>query len=203
MSACLAYAEDYPFPGSPSVLEDPELLVLMARGVGEAMSELHDRHSRQLLALGLRLLGNRQDAEEVLQETFLYAWNKAAGYDPGRSSVPTWLWLITRCRCLDFLRRRRRIGRLHSEIEKEEMVTQSDPEGFTKVLRRERGALLRQAIDRLPEAQRQVVELHFFRGLTQTEVAEQIGIPLGTVKTRALLAKKRMRKYLDGCRELV
>jgi RNA polymerase sigma-70 factor (ECF subfamily) len=180
------------------ILSDIELITLAARGEHPALEELYGRHSRLLLGLALRLLRNRQDAEEVLQEVFLYLWNKAGDYDPRKASVTSWLVLITRSRSLDRIRRRQRHGQMQEELQLEEAPPKSTAEGYGQVLSRERSARLRRAIERLPTAQRQVLQYSYYRGWTQREVAKEMGVPIGTVKTRTFLAMKKLRRELRG-----
>lgn len=180
-------------------LSDERLLEQIHAGRRSALGELHRRFAPLLQGLAFRLLRDTSDAEETLQDVFLYAWRRAADYDRQRSSVSSWLVVITRSRCLDRLRRRQRRTNLHTQVEREESSsTITRPEGFSQVLEQERANRLRQAISHLPPAQRQVLEFAYFKGWTQKEVAEKIGVPLGTVKTRTFLAMKKLRQELAG-----
>lgn len=162
------------------------------------LSSLYEQQWRFLYATALRMLSDPEDAREVVQEAFLYAWRKAESFDPSRSSAATWLSLITRSRSVDRLRRRQHRDRARSSIEQEKPEAHCDPTGFERVVRRERNARLRRAMGRLPEAQKQVLELSFFRGLTHRQIAAEIGIPLGTVKTRSALAMAKLHLDLTG-----
>lgn len=164
----------------------------------EALAELYDRHASMLLALAQRVLGSREEAEEVVQEALLQVWSQATRYDPDRSSVSTWMVLITRSRAIDRLRNRKVIERTTVAVQREETTTHASPAGVGAVLRYERGLRLRRELDRLPEEQRDVLERAFFQGMTQREIAERTGIPLGTVKTRTLLAMKKLRAALQS-----
>ena len=181
----------------PSQFSDAELIEMVVLGSGEAVSELYGRYCQLLKALALRIVRNIHDAEEVLQEVFIYVWKKAVGYDSGRSSVSSWLAVITRSRSLDRLRQRQRIGDWE-EIPGDEPAPMDRFAGFGQVLNRERGDRLREALGRLPESQREVLELAFFKGWTQKEVAEKTGIPIGTVKTRTFLAIRKLRRELTA-----
>ncbi len=178
--------------------EDRRLLEEIVARRPEALSTLYDRYSGLLLALAHRVLGDLSEAEEILQEAFLQVWNQASRYDPARSSVSTWLVLITRSRAIDRLRSRRVAERTVAAAEKEDRRAHASPEALGTVLRQERRGRLRQEMGRLPPEQRQVLELAFYRGMTQSEIASETGIPLGTVKTRTLLAIKKLRKALEG-----
>ncbi len=182
---------------SPDLLTDADLLLLAADGYRDGLAVLYDRHSPMLLGMALKILRNRQDAEEVVQEVFFYAWRRAADYDRTRAAVSSWLVLITRSRCLDRLRSYQRMEAMRSAVERE-VPNAERPKSYSNVLNHERATRLRDALERLPEAQRQVLEYSFFRGLTQREVAERTGIPIGTVKTRTLLAMQKLRRELGS-----
>ena len=177
--------------------EEAQLVRAVAGGDADALSKLYDRYSGMLLGLAHRVLGDASDAEEILQEAFLQAWNQAARYDPGRSSVSTWLVLITRSRAIDRLRSRKVAERTAIAAQKERHELNTSPEGVRDVLMLERRQRLRTELDRLPAEQCEVLELAFYRGMTQSEIAEQSDIPLGTVKTRTLLAVKKLRRALQ------
>jgi len=184
--------------------DDHELLRRMAERVHDALAELYDRHAPLLLAVSRRILSSAPEAEEVLQETFLQAWNQAGRYDPARSSVSTWLVLLCRSRALDRLRQRMSRDRTSAAAELEPQAPDASGRLDEHVLFRERRERVRSALDGLPVEQRQVLELAFYEGLSQSEIAERTATPLGTVKTRSLLAMKKLRRDLrDEVRELI
>jgi RNA polymerase sigma-70 factor (ECF subfamily) len=172
------------------------LIRAIAAGVAEAVSELYDRYSGMLMALAQRILGDPADAEEVLQEVFVQVWKQAARYDGRRSSVSTWLVLITRSRSIDRLRSRQVKQRTLTAAKQERSEAHESPVSVRNVLMHERRRRLEEEMARLPREQRQVVEMAFFGGLSQSEIAEAQDIPLGTVKTRTLLAMKKLRQAL-------
>ena len=178
-------------------LDDKELVQAIVDRQEAAVAELYDRFSGMLQALAQRVLSDPADAEEILQETFLQVWNQAGRYDPKRSSVSTWLVLIARSRAIDRLRSARVKHRtaVAAQLEKGDMHTSST--GAADVLHGERRLRLSEELSKLPVEQRDVLELAFYRGMTQSEIASQTGIPLGTVKTRTLLAMKKLRKALS------
>ncbi len=185
--------------GSLELMEVAALVSLAAGGHDDALSELYRRYSGLLLRVAFGMLGNRQDAEEVLQEAFLYAWRRAEDYNPSLSSVSTWLVLITRSRSLDRLRAREVSRRRRWQFQREpEKTTQVSAQGFAYVLERERADRMRKAMDRLSPPLRQVLDLCFYRGLTQSEAAAQAGLPLGTIKSRTSYAMKKLRRELAG-----
>ena len=182
--------------GSRSRADDKELIRAIVDRQQDAVGELYDRFSSMLMALAYRVLGNSQDAEEILQETFLQVWNQAARYDPKRSSVSTWLVLITRSRAIDRLRSRQVQTRTVTAAQQENPDSHTSPTGVGNVLLHERRQRLGDEMAKLPPEQRQVLELAFYGGSTQREIAKQTGIPLGTVKTRTLMAIKKLRAAL-------
>lgn len=193
-----------PPPTLSSPANDVALLRQVADRRPEALAELYDRYSPTLLGLIKRVLGNAADAEEVLQEVFVHVWNQAARYDAARSSVSTWLVLIARSRAIDRLRSRRVVERTHEAAQQENPGDHTSPEGAENVFMHERRERVRRELTKLPPEQREVLEMAFYQGLTQTEIASRADIPLGTVKTRTLLAMKKLRNALrQEIRELL
>lgn len=169
-----------------------------------ALAELYERYSDVLLALARRILIDHSDAEEVLQEVFLQVWDQAMRYDGSRSSVSTWLVLITRSRAIDRLRSRQVVDRTLSAVQQENQDIHTSPEGARAVLIEQRRNRLLRELQQLPAEQRQVLEHAFYGGMAQSEIAKVTGIPLGTVKTRTMLAMKKLRKALQAeIRELL
>jgi RNA polymerase sigma-70 factor, ECF subfamily len=180
----------------PGTISDAALVRQVAERRPEALAELYDRYAPTLLGLAKRVLGNPLDAEEVLQEVFVHVWNHAGRYDAARSSVSTWLVLITRSRAIDRLRSRRVVERAHEAAQQETLAEHTSPEGAENVFMHERRERVRRELAKLPPEQREVLEMAFYLGLTQTEIATRTDIPLGTVKTRTLLAMKKLRHAL-------
>jgi len=178
--------------------EEAQIVRRMAAGDAEALSQLYDRYAGMLQALADRVLHRVGDAEEVVQEVFLQAWRQAGRYDPGRSSVSTWLVLITRSRSIDRLRSRKVKDKTLTAARQEETRTHTSPQGARDVLMSERRARLNAEMLALPDEQREVLELAFYQGLTQREISESTGVPLGTVKTRTLLSMKKLRAALQS-----
>lgn len=173
------------------------------------MAELYDRYAGLLLALTRRIVGTGTEAEEILQEAFLQAWLQAERYDPARSSVSTWLVLIARSRALDRLRARQsreRTAAASAAAAAAVAPAADDASSGSEahVLHTERRERVREVLAELPVEQRQVLELAFYEGLSQSEIATRTGAPLGTVKTRALLAMRKVRQALrEEIRELM
>jgi RNA polymerase sigma-70 factor (ECF subfamily) len=184
--------------------DDLAIVRRMVAGEPDALAELYDRFAPLVLAVARRILGGAGEAEEVVQEAFLQAWNQAERYDAGRSSVSTWLLLIARTRALDRLRSRGARERTAQAAAAEPPAADTSSDGDDSVLHRERRRRVRQALAELPEEQRRVLELAFYEGLSQSEIATRTGTPLGTVKTRALLGMKKLRQALRSeVRELM
>lgn len=167
----------------------------MAAGDTAGLSELYDRYSDLLYSLTVRIVGGASDAEEVLQDSWLQAWRSAGSYDPRRGAVGAWLVTITRSRALDRVRsvgsRRRAVAAAGAEALAAPPRPAPDPAtGFARRMLREDVA---RALAALTPQQRQVVELAYFAGLSQAEIATRLGAPPGTVKswTRQALLKLR------------
>lgn len=178
------------------LLDDAALLRQVVNSEEGALGELYDRYSGRLRALARRILGDNGEAEDAVQEAFVQIWRQAGRYDPGRSSVSTWMSLILRSRAIDRLRTRRVADRTKQGLQQEDRNSHTSPRGERNVLEQERAGRLRAELEKLPPEQRRVLEMAFYGGLTQTEIAAQAGIPLGTVKTRSLLAMKKLRAAL-------
>jgi RNA polymerase sigma-70 factor (ECF subfamily) len=177
----------------------PALLPAVARGDIASFEALFDRYSGTLYALLLRILGNPEDAQEVLQETFVKVWTNAKMFDAVRGSEAAWLISIARSRGIDKLRSRRiRVDR-ENDAGREISIHSSFVEkttGADEAIRSEERTAVRGALAELPEAQRIALELAYFEGLSQSEIAERLGEPLGTVKTRMQLGMKKLRDRL-------
>jgi len=180
--------------------EEVELLRRTAGGDREAFSALYDRLSRILYAAALKVLNNPDDALDVTQDTFLQIWDKAALYDPARGRPLTWAMTLVRNRSIDRLRSIQRRVRLNEEAEEEAKVVpqQEAPDSAQEVSSIERGEILRSAVLKLSPEQREAIELAFFSGLTQNEVAERLNQPLGTVKARIRRGMLRLRELVGN-----
>ncbi len=176
---------------------DDELLVAMAQCEQQALAELYDRYAIVLYTLALKILGNAATAQDVVQEAFLTAWRKAALYSQKRGNVRTWLIVLCRNLAIDHYRAKMRQASRRVELESVgEILIEHDQSPADAAVAREDGRLLRQALEQLPREQRDVIELAYFRGLSQSEIAEATNTPLGTVKTRTRQAMMKLRGYL-------
>jgi len=184
-----------------AAIPDRDLVWRMAAGEERALGALYDRHARTVYALAQAVVGERADAEEVVADAFGQAWRSAAEYDPLRGSVGGWLTTIARARALDLVRRRGRRGRAYQRAAQAADGGLAAPVAMPEppdrgVERAEAGALVRRALAALPDAQRRVIELAYFGGLSQSEIAAELAEPLGTVKTRMRAALEKLRAVL-------
>jgi RNA polymerase sigma-70 factor (ECF subfamily) len=177
----------------------------MKSGDQAALGEFYDRWFPIVSALVNRMLKSADDVEDVIEETFWQAWRQAQRYTAERGSVQTWLLTIARSRALDRLRALRRLreepidpaaaGDASSDVSDALVATASDPS--LAVEHAERRRLVLEAMSALPHEQREAVELGYFRGLSQSEISERTGVPLGTIKTRMRLALLKLRHRLS------
>jgi RNA polymerase sigma-70 factor (ECF subfamily) len=172
--------------------EEAVLLGRVAAGdVGDPLVELYHRYAARLYGLGLRLLGERGMAEELVQESFLRLWRSAGGYDPERGSVRTFLFTIARRAAVDLLRRRASRPLATGEPDGSAVL---DDEAFDALLLR---LDVRDALDSLSAKHREVLELMLEEDLGRAEIAARLGIPVGTVKTRAFYGLRALRLELE------
>jgi RNA polymerase sigma-70 factor, ECF subfamily len=162
----------------------------------------YDQYAPVLYGLLLRVLRDPGDAQEILQETFLTAWKDARKFDPQRGSELAWLIAMARSRGIDRLRSRQRRGQREEEAGRQISIVRSnvDAMGNDPAAFREIRMAVRSALQELPDAQRTALELAYFEGLSQSEIATRLGEPLGTVKTRTNLAMKKLRERLGAFR---
>jgi len=182
-----------------ATLDDDRVAVdRMARGDSSALADLYDRHARAVYSLAIRILADAAEAEDVVQDVFTQAWRQASRYDATRAPVVGWLMIMTRARALDRLRRRR------SRIVATEMDASTphprDPEQSQEALTitAEQAARVRGALVALPDGQRMAIELAYFEGLSQSDIAERLQQPLGTIKTRIRSGLLKLREALAG-----
>ncbi len=172
----------------------------IGQGDRESFEQFYDLFSHILFSVAYRLLGNREAAQDVLQETFAQIWEKAPRYDPARGKPLTWAITLTRYRAIDLLRSMRRRGQLHEDVKHEEMAGEQsdDRDSFQNVAMDEQHSFIRDAIGKLSGEQREAIELAFFSALTHTEIAETLGQPLGTVKARIRRGLIKLRSLVGG-----
>jgi len=186
-------------PGAPS---DVDLMLGIQSGDADALSQLYDRYNGIVKALILRIIHNDTEADDLLQEVFMEIWNQAKNFSAAKGKPLGWMVTLTRRRAIDALRKKQAYARAEERLQAEpeqqplawvQNTTEKEIEaGDTR-------ALMAKVINSLPEAQQQVIELAFFQGMSQREIASNTNIPLGTVKTRLELG---LKKIYDGLKEL-
>lgn len=196
-----------------AVADDAPLVEALARGETSALDVLYQRHSRGVYSLALHLLGDPGAAEDVVQETFLKLWRRPGAYQPGRGRLLPWLLGVAHHHAVDLLRRRQleqrhRASNLSTDEGQGELadslhLASDEPDPATQVSLIEQQHAVVSALNTLPPAQRIPLELAYYQGLTQVEIAQALGEPLGTIKTRMRLALLRLRSApaLEHARE--
>ena len=189
------------FPGrsSESQAEDERALQRVGAGDAGGLGALYERHGRAVYSLALRILGDEGDAEEVAQDVFAQAWRRAGQYDQARGTVAAWLLVMARTRAIDRFRARRvrPEGRVQDDADLTlQQLPATSPDAASEMMAAERGQRVRRALEELPFLQRVAIELAYFEGLSQREIAERLEQPLGTVKTRMRLGLLKLRDAL-------
>jgi len=169
----------------------------MQAGDQGAFAQFYDRFAPGLFSLIFAILREQKEAEDVLQEAFLQMWKRLATYEPSRSSLFTWTVMIARHKAIDRLRARQRQARLVEAIVLEAKET-AVPERTDLSLPQDERERVRAALAQLNPGQREAIDLAFFGGLTQTEIAEKLGAPLGTIKARIRRGLLALRDHLTG-----
>ena len=180
----------------PAQENDVALLKAIAARDEVALAQLYDRYRAILFGLLMRILNNREEAEDVLQEVFLQVWRKAADFDESRGRPFTWLVTLARSRGIDRLRTlasRERVAEAGAREPSEEIS-----DAATDAFKSEQRGLVSDALAKLPDEQKRPIMLAYFDGLTQSEIATSLGAPLGTVKTRMRTGLIRLRELLAG-----
>jgi RNA polymerase sigma-70 factor, ECF subfamily len=179
-------------PEAPTA--DDALMSAIARGDSNALGELYDRYGAILFGLLVRILHDRSEAEDVLQEVFVQTWRRAGDFDPSRGRVLAWLAMLARSRALD--RRRALASRNRTAAEAGDESDERSPDAVLQAMVAEDARRVRRALESIPEAQREVLRLAYFEGLSQSEIAARLTRPLGTVKTHTRLGLLRLRELL-------
>ena len=179
-------------PSPLATLSDEALLAQMARGAEPALAELYDRFARIAYGLAVRVLRDQALAEDAVQDAFLGAWRTAAAFDPKRGTASTWLMTLVHRRAVDLVRRRTDAAPICS-------TTRRSPRERRPTSRREvreERRRVQAALGRLPADQREALELAYYGGLTQSELAERLGVPIGTIKSRMFAGLGKLRDLL-------
>ncbi len=186
-------------------LSDDQLIDLVNQSDRRALSALYDRYSRVVFSLGIKMLGSKESAEEITQDAFLKLWLGAGSFQSGKGKFSSWLLSITHNRAIDELRKRRRTANNSSCDDPLLQDTLADPgnEMADDLISKVQGETVTEALEKLPALQRDAIKLAYFKGLTQTEISEQLGAPLGTIKTRMRLGLRKLRSILVEMNEEV
>src|SRR4051794_13124758 len=205
-TACERLAVAYRLWAMPSSLPssstaDPDLVARAAGGDERAMAGLYDRYGQVLYGVAYRIVGERADADEVVLEAFAQAWRDASKFEAGRGSVAGWLTMIARSRALDLARARARRDRITTAAggarpDAPLAMGEVRPDPSAAMEHAERRQEVRQALEALSAPQRQAIELAYYEGLSQSEIAERLEEPLGTIKTRIRLGMQKLRDAL-------
>ena len=179
------------------LLADEDLISLVGQGDAGAFAVLYDRHGRAAYSLAYRMMGEKQAAEDLLQDAFLKLWRSATSYRADRGSVRTWLLSIIHNRGIDQLRSLASLRKTQDKIQASAPKSQPG-EAFAESWRNSQREQVREALGTLPKEQVKILELAYFSGYTHVEISELLGLPLGTVKGRMRLGLKKIRDYFDS-----
>ncbi|HEY7534585.1 MAG TPA: sigma-70 family RNA polymerase sigma factor [Thermodesulfobacteriota bacterium] len=183
-------------------LEDQNMARLIsqvARGNESSLSELYDSTSRFVYGLAFHILADVAEAEEVTIDVYMQVWKKAVEYDPKRSKPIAWLFMLTRSRAIDRLRSSSKRTKLEDSLDTDIPNSDTDPEEATLVV--ERSNQIRNALSKLTPQQRKAIELAYFNGLSQSEIAARLNQPIGTVKSWMRLGMLKLRELLGVLNE--
>ena len=185
-------------------LEDEQLVTLIIQQDQGGLGALYDRYGKAVFGFVYHLLGDIGHTEEVVQEVFLRVWLRASTYRPERGKLQTWIMSMAHHREVDELRKRRRLQDiLETEARLTLMYSRAQEDTAAKEAeQREEGAAVRKALQSLPEEQRQVIQMSYYEGYSQSEIAELLQHPLGTVKTRMRLGMQKLKTALASLQEI-
>jgi RNA polymerase sigma-70 factor (ECF subfamily) len=179
-------------------LADEDLMVRLGRGEADALEVVYDRHADVAFSLAYRMTGNRSQAEDVVQESFMSIWRSGARYDRTRGSVRTWVLGIVHNRAIDSLRRHLVHDKRRASDEGIEETLPARERTEIEAVRRTEAEVVRAALDELPSDQQRVIELAYFGGFSHSEIADMLDAPIGTVKGRMRLALGKLRGLLES-----
>lgn len=181
-----------------TALADEEIIARLSAGESWAMAVLYDRYARLVFSLALRILNDRGAAEEAVQEIFVKVWRRARDYRAERGRFSSWLTGIAHNHAIDELRRRRaRPSASDDAADAMEQVVDTAPAPMDLAMQSVERRRILDALSAIPDAQRRAIELAFFEGLTQQEIADRLGEPLGTIKTRMRLGMQKLKALLE------
>ena len=186
--------------GMDPATPDQDLVARISEGESSALDELYHRHARSVYSLVLHIVRDPSTAEDVTQEVFLKLWRQSESYHPERGALSSWLLSVAHNRAIDVVRRRR----LREEYRLPEtqdvgdfvadgVIDPGDAAGLADM-----ASIVRRALQQIPDAQRQAIEMAFFQGKTHVEISEELGEPLGTAKTRIRLGMRKLKSLLEA-----
>lgn len=182
--------------------EDIALMKAIAAQDQTAFSKLYDRYARVMYSLAFKILGSVEESEEVVLDVFSKVWKSSESFDAARGRVDGWLFMMTRSRCLDRLRSKQRLLKVQESSQRQVKTPETEvpnpPEQY--LFNQERRERVKRALDQIPENQRSVLELAYFEGLSQSQIAKTLAISLGTVKTRTRLGLNKLKEELVDVR---
>jgi RNA polymerase sigma-70 factor (ECF subfamily) len=185
--------------GHYPLVADEDLISLVGDGDPQAFAALYDRHSRAAYSLAYRMMGERQAAEDLAQDAFLKVWRATASYRAGRGSVRTWILSIVHNRGIDQIRSHASRRRTQDKVEAS--APKYEPsEAFGEAWKNSQQEQVREALNTLPPEQLKILELAYFSGYKHVEIADLLGLPLGTVKGRMRLGLKKLRGHFEARR---
>lgn len=184
-------------------LADEDLMLLVAEGDAAAFEVIYERHCTAAFSLAFRVCGVRAAAEEVAQEAFLAVWRRGGSYDRTRGSVRSWLLGVVHHRAVDALRRATAQERRRVSDERAAELVEGPERTDVEWARREDARSMRALIDALPGEQQRVIELAYFGGFTQEQIAGMLDVPLGTVKSRMRLGLEKLRAGVEPTEALL
>ena len=179
-------------------LDEIDLIKRIVQRDEKALGKLYDRYSKLLYGFILSIVKKQEEAEDVLQELFLQIWEKSSSFDVGRGNVYTWVVTLARNRAIDRIRSKqyRMQDQADPDFGIDSLSNPADPTPLDAVMMRERTEFIRQALQTLPKEQREAIEIAYFGGRSQSEIAAQLNVPLGTVKTRMRQGMKKLQTQL-------
>lgn len=194
-----------PVEASPLDITDEQLMEMIQQRKPEALGHLHDRYASMLKALIMKVLHNEAESEDMLQEIFMEIWDRCGSYDQAKGKALGWIVTLARRRAIDRLRKREAYCRMEDRLLE---ATKVDPQEAVAhveedVAHSEMRALLNKVMISLPEGQRVAIEMAYYKGMSQREIAMATGIPLGTIKTRLELGMKKLTEALKGFEDLL
>ncbi len=186
-------------PADPHAAAEELLRRIAQHGDKRSFSELYDRFSGAVFAIILTIIKDRAEAEDALQDCFCSIWDHAEQYDPSKGRVVSWIMTVARNKAFDHTAKLKRQGKIATRVEEvsQEEPKITDQDAFDSTVTREESHAVREALNRLPEEQRQAIQLAFIKGMTQTEVADSLDEPLGTIKARIRRGLYQMRGVLQ------